>query len=131
MEHELKRQTKVNMICGCVPLVIGLIALLTGEILAFVILSSITVACLINEIRRSKDPVLTFDEKCFSIGEKQYGYEDIEKISSFYLRPLHITFSEIIINGRVVCKFSSDYKNVREFAKQLTLNGVDHNIFTS
>ena len=128
MKYELKRQIRVNMICYCVPLFIALRALISGEYLAFAILFVIGAGLMINElIRIKKDEKLTFDENGFHIGETPYRYEDIEEVDSLRIR--YIVWVRIIIGGEVVYRFDNSYKNYKEFVKQLTLSGVEHNLF--
>ncbi len=128
MKIQLERQMKLNMICYCVPLVIGLFALLAGEFLAFIILLVIGVGLMVNEIIRSKDPKFTFDENGFSIGETGYIYSDIEKIESVRFR--YLVWVRIIADGKTVYRFDNSYKNYKEFVKQLTLHNVEHNLFS-
>lgn len=128
MKYELKRQIKVNMICYCVPLFIALCALISGEYLAFAILFVIGAGLMINELLRiKKDKPFTFDENGFQIGETPYRYEDIEEVDSLRMR--YIVWVRIIIGGEVVYRFDNSYENSNEFVKQLTLHGVEHNIF--
>lgn len=128
MKYELKRQININMICYCAPIVIGLCALIAGEILAFIILLLIGGGLIVNEIIRSKkDEKLTFDENSFRIGEVSYLYENIEKVESN--RWKYLVWVRIIVDGKVVYKFDNSYENYKEFAKQLTLHDVDHNLF--
>ena len=129
MKYELKRQIKVNMICYCVPLFIALCALISGEYLAFAILFVIGAGLMINElIRIKKDEKLTFDENGFHIGETPYRYEDIEEVDSLRMR--YIVWVRIIIGGEVVYRFDNSYKNYKEFARQLTLHNVEHDLFS-
>ncbi len=129
MKYELKRQININMICYCVPLFIALCALISGEYLAFAILFVIGAGLMINElIRIKKDEKLTFDENGFQIGETPYRYEDIEEVDSLRMR--YIVWVRIIIGGEVVYRFDNSYKNYKEFAKQLTLHDVEHDLFS-
>lgn len=129
MKYELKRQININMICYCAPLVIALCALISGEYLAFAILFVIGAGLMINElIRIKKDEKLTFDENGFHIGETPYRYEDIEEVDSLRMR--YIVWVRIIIGGEVVYRFDNSYKNYKEFAKQLTLHDVEHDLFS-
>ena len=129
MKYELKRQININMICYCAPLVIALCALISGEYLAFAILFVIGAGLMINElIRIKKDEKLTFDENGFHIGETPYRYEDIEEVDSLRMR--YIVWIRIIIGGEVVYRFDNSYKNYKEFAKQLTLHNVEHELFS-
>ena len=127
MKYELDRQIKVNMICYCVPLVIGLIALLWGELFTFAVCFLITACFMINELRYLKTPKLTFDESGFQIVDKVYRYEDIEKVDSFRMK--YVVWVSITVQGEVVYKFDNSYKNYKEFVKQLTLHNVEHNLF--
>ena len=129
MKYELKRQIKVNMICYCVPLFIALCALISGEYLAFAILFVIGAGLMINElVRNKKDEKLTFDENGFQIGETPYSYTDIEKVDSN--RYKYLVWVRIIIDGNIVYKFDNSYKNYKEFARQLTLHNVEHDLFS-
>ena len=129
MKYELKRQIKVNMICYCVPLFIALCALISGEYLAFAILFVIGAGLMINElVRNKKDEKLTFDENGFQIGEMPYSYTDIEKVDSN--RYKYLVWVRIIIDGNIVYKFDNSYKSYKEFAKQLTLHNVEHELFS-
>ena len=129
MKYELKRQININMICYCAPLVIGLCALVAGEIFAFALLFAIGAGLIINElIRIKRDEKFTFDENGFRIGDKAYRYDSIEKIESNRWR--YLVWVKIIVDGRVVYRFDNSYKNYKEFAKQLTLHNVEHNLFS-
>ena len=129
MKYELQRQININMVCYCAPLVIGLCALIAGEILAFIILLVISAGLMVNElIRIKKDEKLTFDENGFHIGETPYRYENIEKVESNRWR--YLVWVRIIVDGKIVYKFDNSYKNYKEFAKQLTLHNVEHNLFS-
>ena len=128
-KYELKRPININMICYCAPIVIGLRALIAGEILAFIILLLIGGGLMVNEIIRSKkDEKLTFDENGFHIGEVSYLYENIQKVDSN--RWKYLVWVRIIVDGKVAYKFDNSYENYEEFAKQLTLHDVDHNLFS-
>lgn len=129
MKYELKRQIKVNMICYCVPLFIALCALISGEYLAFAILFVIGAGLMINElIRIKKDEKLTFDENGFHIGETPYSYTDIEKVDSNRYR--YLVWVRIIVDGNIIYKFDNSYKNYKEFARQLTLHNIEHDLFS-
>ena len=128
MKYELKRQSKVNMICYCVPLVIGLIALLWGEPFTFAVCFLITACFMINELRHLKEPKLTFDESSFQIVDKVYRYENIERVDSFRMK--YVVWVSITVQGEVVYKFDNSYSNYKEFAKQLTLHNVEHDLFS-
>ena len=129
MKTELERQIKLNMICYCAPLFIGLCALISGEFLAFAILLVISMGLIVNEfIRSKKDEKLIFDENGFHIGDTPYRYDSIEKIDSNRWR--HLVWVRIIVDGKIVYRFDNSYKNYKEFAKQLTLHNVDHNLFS-
>ena len=129
MKYELKRQIKVNMICYCVPLFIALCALISGEYLAFAILFVIGAGLMINELLRiKKDKPFTFDENGFQIGETPYSYTDIEKVDSNRYR--YLVWVRIIVDGNIVYKFDNSYKNYKEFARQLTLHNVEHELFS-
>ena len=129
MKYELKRQININMICYCAPLVIGLCALVAGEIFAFALLLVVSAGLIINElIRIKKDEKFTFDENGFNICGKPYRYDSIEKIESNRWR--YLVWVKIIVDGRVVYRFDNGYENYKEFAKQLTLHNVEHDLFS-
>lgn len=129
MKTELKRQVNINMICYCAPLIIGLCALIAGELLAFAMLFVISAGLMINELIRSKkDEKLTFDENGFRIGDTPYRYDSIEKIESNRWR--YLVWVRIIVDGKIVYRFDNGYENYKEFVKQLTLHNVDHNLFS-
>lgn len=129
MKYELKRQIGVRLICCLVPLVIGLLALFNGEYLSFAILLVISIVLTANEIIRiKKDEKFTFDENGFRIGDAPYRYDSIEKIDSNRWR--HLLKAKIIVDGKIVYRFDNDYENYKEFAKQLTLHNVEHDLFS-
>ena len=129
MKYELKRQININMICYCAPLVIALCALISGEYLAFAILFIIGAGLMINElVRNKKDEKFTFDENGFRIGDTPYRYDSIEKIESNRWR--YLVRVRIIVDGKMVYRFDNSYENYKEFAKQLTLHNVDHDLFS-
>lgn len=129
MKYELKRQSGVRLICCQVPLVIGLLALFNGEYLSFAILLVISIVLTANEIIRiKKDEKFTFDENGFRIGDTPYRYDSIEKIASNRWR--HLLKAKIIVDGKIVYRFDNDYENYKEFAKQLTLHNVEHDLFS-
>lgn len=129
MKYELQRQTRVNMICYCAPLVIGLCALFGGEYLSFAIFLTISIGLIVNEIIRiKKDEKFTFDENGFRIGDTPYRYDSIEKIESNRWR--YLVRVRIIVDGNIVYKFDNSYKNYKEFVRQLTLHNVDHDLFS-
>ena len=128
MKYQLKRQININMICYCVPLVIGLIALFEGEYLSFAMLLTISIGLIVNEIIRiKKDEKFTFDENGFRIGDTPYRYDSIERIDSNRWR--YLVRVRIIVDGKIVYRFDNGYENYKEFVKQLTLSGVEHNLF--
>ncbi len=128
MKYQLKRQIKVNMICYCAPLVIGLIALFEGEYLSFAILLIISIGLIVNEIIRiKKDEKFIFDENGFRIGDTPYRYENIEKVDSNRWR--YLVRVRIIVDGKIVYRFDNGYENYKEFVKQLTLHNVEHDLF--
>ena len=128
MKYQLKRQIKVNMICYCAPLVIGLIALFEGEYLSFAILLIISIGLMVNEIIRiKKDEKFIFDENGFRIGDTPYRYENIEKVDSNRWR--YLVRVRIIVDGKIVYRFDNGYENYKEFVKQLTLHNVEHDLF--
>ena len=129
MKCELKRKTTQHILldAGIVAVsVIGLV-LTEGESIACVFLGLMAAGFLVNEIMRSKDPKFTFDENGFYIGETRYSYKQIEKITT--RRDRYVTHMKIIVDGEVVYKFDTSYENANEFIKQLTLSGVEHNLF--
>ena len=129
MRYELKRKTTQHILldAGIVAVsVIGLV-LTEGESIACVFLGLMAAGFLVNEIMRSKDPKFTFDENGFYIGETRYSYQQIERIKT--RRDRYVTHMKIIVDGEVVYKFDTSYENANEFIKQLTLSGVDHNLF--
>ena len=129
MKRELKRKTTQHILldAGIVAVsVIGLV-LTEGESIACVFLGLMAAGFLVNEIMRSKDPKLTFDENGFYIGETRYSYKQIEKITT--RRDRYVTHMKIIVDGEVVYKFDTSYENANEFIKQITLSGVEHNLF--
>ena len=129
MKYELKRQININMICYCAPAVIGLCALFSGEYLSFALLLVISICLIINElIRIKKDEKFTFDENGFHIGDTPYRYDSIEKIESNRWR--YLVWVRIIVDGKIVYRFDNGYENYKEFAKQLTLHNVEHNLFS-
>lgn len=129
MKCELKRQTKGYVILYGIVIAMGLLVCFADDdIFGGLIVIAVGAGFMINEFIRRKAPVLTFDEKGFCIGENSYSYTDIESIDSFRLR--NITFVKIIIGGETVYKFDNSYKNAKEFVKQLTLNGVEHNLYS-
>ena len=129
MKRELKRKTAQHILldAGIVAVsVIGLV-LTEGESIACVFLGLMAAGFLVNEIMRSKDPKFTFDENGFYIGETRYSYQQIERIKT--RRERYVTNMKLIVDGEAVYKFDTSYENANEFIKQLTLSGVDHNLF--
>ncbi len=129
MKYELKRKTTKGILLGVLIMAIGIFAAVIGEEVAifgafFALMGGGSV---VNEIMRSKDPKFTFDENGFYIGETRYSYKKIEKITT--RRDRYVTNMKIIIDGEVVYKFDTSYENANEFIKQLTLSGVEHNLF--
>lgn len=130
MKYELKRPIKKNMIVPAVFLIAGLVFLFDGGVYYSVyvfLLMTVGIGFFIYEFIRSKDKKFTFDESGFCVGETRYNYSDIDKIESYRLR--YTTYVNIIVNGSEIYKFDNSYKGAKEFVKQLTLNGVDHNLF--
>ena len=131
MKYQLKRQINVNMIIYGVFAIIGVLCFLlcskyenrAGGIV-FVILG---IGGMIYEIYKSKGPVLIFDENGFYIGDSRYSYSDIERIDSTQIR--RMKYVSIIIDSKTVFEFDNGYENYKEFVKQLTLSGVEHNLF--
>ena len=129
MKYELRRKTSQHILLDIGIIIISIIGLVLteGENIVCVFVGLMASGFLINEIMRSKGPKLTFDETGFYIGETRYSYSDIEKVSS--RRDRYVTFAKIIIDGNEVYKFDTSYENANEFIKQLTLSGVEHNLF--
>lgn len=129
MKYELKRKTVKSILIYSAVLAVGILtALLDDDIGVFgVFFGFFSVGFIINELVHLKDPKLTFDEKGFYIGEMRYSYSNIERISSH--RGKYITYIKIIVDGEPICKFDTSYENANEFIKQLTLNGIEHNLF--
>lgn len=129
MKRELNRKTTKGILLGVLIMAIGILAAVIGEEVAifgafFALMGGGSV---VNEIMRSRDPKLTFDETGFYIGETRYSYKQIEKITT--RRDRYVTNMKIIVDGEVVYKFDTSYENANEFIKQLTLSGVEHNLF--
>ena len=129
MKYELKRKMTQHILLDVAIIVVSVIGLILtdGENIACVFLGLMAAGFLVNEIMRSKDPKLTFDENGFYIGETCYSYKQIEKITT--RRDRYVTNMKIIVDGEVVYKFDTSYENANEFIKQLTLSGVEHNLF--
>ena len=129
MKCELKRKTTQHILldAGIVAVsVIGLV-LTEGENIACVFVGLMAAGFFINELMKSKDPKFIFDENGFYIGETCYSYKQIEKITT--RRDRYVTHIKIIIDSEAVYKFDTSYENANEFIKQLTLSGVEHNLF--
>lgn len=131
MKYELKRATKINILISSVLSVVGVLFIAfgssAGDRAGGAVLLILGIGWIINELMRSKDPKFTFDENGFQIGDTRYSYSDIERIESNRVK--HTKYVRIIIDGEVAYRFDNGYENAKEFAKQLTLNGVDHNLF--
>lgn len=129
MKYELKRKITQHILLDSGIIIISVIGLVLteGESIACVFLGLMAGGFLVNEIMRSKDPKFTFDENGFYIGETRYSYKQIEKITT--RRDRYVTHMKIIVDGEVVYKFDTSYENANEFIKQLTLSGVEHNLF--
>ena len=129
MRYELKRKTTQHILLDAGIVVVSIVGLVLtqGENIACAFLGLMAAGFLVNEIMRSKDPKLTFDENGFYIGETCYSYKQIEKITT--RRDRYVTNMKIIVDGEVVYKFDTSYENANEFIKQLTLSGVEHNLF--
>lgn len=129
MRYELKRKTTKGILIGTLVMAWGIFATIIGEEVAifgafFALMGGGSV---VNEIVRSKDPKFTFDENSFYIGETRYSYKQIERITT--RRDRYVTHMKIIVDGVEVYKFDTSYENANEFIKQLTLSGVEHNLF--
>ena len=131
MKYELKRTIRLNVIIYLIFVVLGVAFLVfssdDGNRMGGLVFMLIGGGLIINELRRSRDPKLTFDEKGFQIGDTRYSYSNIERVESNRVK--HTKYVRIIIDGKVAYRFDNGYENAKEFAKQLTLNGVDHNLF--
>ncbi len=133
MKYELKRPVRKNLLIYGGMLIFGVVMAIMeylSDEFVFVgfILILVGGGSAFYEVVRSKGPVLTFDEKGFWIGETHYSYRSIDEIAS--RRDRHATYVKIIVGGETVYKFDTTYENSNEFVKQLTLNGVDHNLFS-
>ena len=129
MKYELKRKMTQHILLDVAIIVVSVIGLILtdGENIACVFLGLMAAGFLVNEIMRSKDPKLTFDENGFYIGETRYSYQQIERIKT--RRERYVTHIKIIVDGEIVYKFDTSYENANEFIKQITLSGVEHNLF--
>ena len=129
MKYELKRKVLQHILLDSGILLVSVIGLVLteGENIACVFVGLMAAGFLVNEIMKSKDPKLTFDEKGFYIGEMCYGYNQIERIAT--RRERYVTHVKIIVDGEEVYKIDTSYENANEFIKQLTLSGVEHNLF--
>ena len=129
MRYELKRKVLQHILLDSGILLVSVIGLIltNGESIACVFLGLMAAGFLVNEIMRSKDPKFTFDENGFYIGETRYSYKQIEKITTRCDR--YVTHIKIIVDGEEVYKFDTSYENANEFIKQMTLSGVEHNLF--
>ena len=129
MKYELKRKVLQHILLDSGILLVSVIGLVLteGENIACVFLGLMAAGFLVNEIMRSKDPKFTFDEKGFYIGETRYSYNQIERIKT--RRERYVTHMKIVVDGEEVYKFDTSYENANEFIKQLTLSGVEHNLF--
>ena len=129
MKFELKRKTTKGIVFGALVMAFGIFAIVIGgEVEIFgVFFALMGGGSVVNEIVRSKDPKFTFDENEFYIGETRYSYKQIEKITT--RRDRYVTNMKIIVDGEVVYKFDTSYENANEFIKQITLSGVEHNLF--
>lgn len=129
MRCELKRKVLQHILLDSGILLVSVIGLVLteGENIACAFLGLMAAGFLVNEIMRSKDPKFAFDENGFYIGETRYSYKQIEKITT--RRDRYVTNMKIIVDGEVVYKFDTSYENANEFIKQITLSGVEHNLF--
>lgn len=130
MKYELRRKTSQHILLDIGIIIISIIGLVLteGESIVCVFVGLMASGFLINEIMRSKEPKLTFDETGFYIGETRYSYEGIEKVSS--RRDRNVTYAKIIVDGDEVYKFDTSYENANEFVRQLTLHNVEHRLFS-
>lgn len=128
MKYELKRQTKNEIVISVGVLVIGLILAFIADAFSGGIVALLGMGFIINELIRSKDEKFTFDENHFCIGNKYYNYSDIERIESSRIK--YTTFVRIIVDGNTIYKFDDSYKGAKEFVKQLTLNNIEHDLFS-
>ena len=129
MRYELKRKITQHILLDAGIVVVSIVGLVLtqGENIACAFLGLMAAGFLVNEIMRSKDPKLIFDETGFYIGETRYSYQQIERIKT--RRERYVTNMKLIVDGEAVYKFDTSYENANEFIKQLTLSGVEHNLF--
>ena len=129
MKYELKRKMTQHVLLDVAIIAVSVIGLILtdGENIACVFLGLMAAGFLVNEIMRSKDPKFTFDENGFYIGETRYSYQQIERIKT--RRERYVTHIKIIVEGEEIYKFDTSYENANEFIKQITLSGVEHNLF--
>ena len=129
MKYELKRNTRRNILFDSVIIAVSIVfvVLTKGENLVCVFLALMGGGVLVNEIVRSKEPPLIFDETGFYIGERRFSYNQIERVSS--RRDRNATYAKIIVDGEEVYKFDTSYENAGEFIKQLTFCGVEHKLY--
>ena len=131
MKYELKRKTTLNILLYSLLVILGAAILIfasdEGDIFGSILLLLAGGGFIVNELVRSKDLALIFDENGFQIGDTRYSYSNIERVESHRIK--HTRYVRIVVDGEVVYKFDNRYENVKEFVKQLTLSGVDHNLF--
>ena len=129
MRYELKRKITQHILLDAGIVVVSIVGLVLtqGENIACAFLGLMAAGFLVNEIMRSKDPKFTFDENGFYIGETRYSYQQIERIKT--RRERYVTHIKIIVEGEEIYKFDTSYENANEFIKQITLSGVEHNLF--
>ena len=129
MKRELKRKITQHILLDAGIVVVSIVGLVLtqGENIACAFLGLMAAGFLVNEIMRSKDPKFTFDENGFYIGETRYSYQQIERIKT--RRERYVTHIKIIVDGEEIYKFDTSYENANEFIKQITLSGVEHNLF--
>ncbi|MBQ7295652.1 MAG: hypothetical protein IJW86_05595 [Clostridia bacterium] len=133
MKYKLKRPVRKNLLTYGGILIFGIVMAIMEYLSEEFVLGGFIIILLsggfiINELIRSKDSAIAFDENGFRIGETQYSYRSIDEIAS--RRERRVTYVKIIVGGETVYKFDTSYENANEFVKQLTLNGVDHNLFS-
>ncbi len=139
MKYELKRKTTDNMWLCVILVIFGAVCFLLGTDKEEAMINGaaivlVGVGLFVYELIRDKGPVLIFDEKGFSIGDTRYSYRDIERIDSWRSKRIAYikrpNYAKIIIDGKAVYKFDSDYENYNKFARQLTHHGVEHDLLS-
>ena len=129
MKYELRRNTTRNILFDSAVVAVAVVGIVLskGENLVCVFLALMGAGVMVNELMRSKDPKLIFDENGFCIGERRFSYNQIDRVTS--RRGRNATYAKIIVDGEEVYKFDTSYENAGEFIKQLTLSGVEHKLY--